>query len=48
VDGLDVGEFADLVLLEPGEEVAGGPVIGQARILLRIVAAKNSMKRREA
>ena len=34
VDRLDVGEFADPVLLDPGEKVAGGPVIGHAGVLV--------------
>jgi len=34
VDRLDVGELANLVLLDPGKEVAGGPVIGHARVLV--------------
>jgi hypothetical protein len=34
VDRLDVGELADLVLLDPGKEVAGGPVIGHAGVLV--------------
>jgi hypothetical protein len=28
---LDIGEFADAVLLKPDKEVADGPVIGRAR-----------------
>jgi hypothetical protein len=31
---LDADELVDAVLLEPGEEVAHGPVIGGARVLL--------------
>jgi hypothetical protein len=34
VDRLDVGELADLVLLDPGEKMAGGPVIGHAGVLV--------------
>jgi hypothetical protein len=34
VDRLDVDELADLVLLDPGKEVAGGPVIGHAGVLV--------------
>jgi hypothetical protein len=34
VDRLDVGQRADLVLLDPGEEVARGPVIGHAGVLV--------------
>ena len=34
VDGLDVGELANTVPLDPGEEVARGPVIGHARVLV--------------
>jgi hypothetical protein len=34
VDRLDVGELANLVLLDPAKEVAGGPVIGHARVLV--------------
>jgi hypothetical protein len=45
VDGLDVGEFADLMLLDPGKEVAGGPVIGHARVL---VADRRGKKLKEA
>jgi len=45
VDRLDVGELTDLVLLDPGEEVAGGPVIGHARVL---VADRRGEKLEEA
>ena len=31
---LDLGELANAVLLDPSEEVAHGPVIGHARILV--------------
>ena len=31
---LDIGDFADGVLVAPGEEPAAGPVIGHARILV--------------
>jgi hypothetical protein len=34
VDRLDVGQFSDLMLLDPGEEVTDGPVIGHARVLV--------------
>jgi hypothetical protein len=34
VNGLDIGQHADLVLLDPGEEVTRGPVIGHARVLV--------------
>jgi len=44
VDRLDVGELTDLVLLDPGEEVAGGP-IGHARVL---VADRRGEKLEEA
>jgi hypothetical protein len=34
VNGLDVGELANLVLLDPGKEVTGGPVIGHASVFV--------------
>jgi hypothetical protein len=34
VERLDVGELADTVLFEPGEERAHGAVIGHARVVL--------------
>ena len=34
VNGLDIGELADLMLLDPGKEMARGPVIGHARVLV--------------
>jgi hypothetical protein len=34
VDRLDVGKLADFVLLNPGEEVARGPVIARAGVLV--------------
>ncbi len=40
VHGLDVGELADAVLLDPGEERAHGPVIGHARVLVADVGGE--------
>jgi hypothetical protein len=34
VEGLDIRELADAVLLEPSEERAHGPVIGHARVVV--------------
>ena len=34
MERLDIGEVADTVLVEPGEERAHGPVIGHARVLV--------------
>jgi hypothetical protein len=48
MDRLDIDELDDAVLLEPAEEMAGGPVYASRVFLLRIVAAKNSRKRRAA
>jgi hypothetical protein len=48
VQRLDIGDLADPVLVAPGEEPLGGAVIGLPGVLLRIVAAKNSRKRRAA
>jgi hypothetical protein len=48
VERLDVGELADLVALDPGEELRHGPVIGLPVFRLRMVAAKNSRNRRAA
>ena len=47
VNGLDIGELADLMLLDPGKEVARGPVMAM-RVFLFERAAKNSRKRRAA
>lgn len=42
---LHVGEFADLVLLDPAEEVASGPIIGHPSVL---VADRRGEKLKEA
>jgi hypothetical protein len=34
MEGLDIGELANPVLIEPGEERAYGPVIGHARVVV--------------
>ena len=34
VHGFDIGELADLMLLDPGEEGACSPIIGHARVLI--------------
>ena len=34
VHGLDIGELADPMLLDPGEEGARSPIIGHARVLI--------------
>ena len=34
MERLDIGELADAVLIEPGEERAHGAVIGHARVLV--------------
>jgi hypothetical protein len=40
VDGLDVGELANLMLLNPAKEVAHGPVIGHARVSVAELSRK--------
>ena len=40
VKRLDIGELADAVLFEPGEERADGPVIGQARVVVLDLGGK--------
>ena len=40
VDRLDVDELDDAVLLEPGEEMAGGPVIGHPGVLVADVGGE--------
>jgi hypothetical protein len=42
--GLDIGELADAVLLDPGEERAHGPVISHARVLVADVGRKEFQK----
>jgi hypothetical protein len=40
VNGLDIGQLADLMLFDPGKEVARGPVIGHARVLVADLCSK--------
>jgi hypothetical protein len=48
VERLDIDQRPDPGGIEPGEEVRDGPVIAMRVFLLRMVAAKNSRKRRAA
>jgi hypothetical protein len=48
MNGLDIGELADIVLLDPVKEVTRGPVIGHARVFVADGGGKELDERRAA